>query len=170
MWFEDIITIKDEPKKSTIMKNVSYLSCAILIICFTFISCKDDSTSPDETYIEITNVTATLFGLNVDGCDFGEDGVGSAFLFDVAFEASSDIEVDGVEFDLNFVGGAEFPNTFTDDFDLTNSGLEFIRCFRFEGTEAVELDLKILANDESIESNEVNIRIEAPEGANKFVQ
>ena len=106
--------------------------------------------------------------MNSDGCDFGSDGVGSAFLIEIDFDASSNIEIDGIEYDLNFVGGAEFANTFVDDFDLTNEGLEFIRCFLFEDTEGVELaELKILANDESVESNEVNISIDRPEGANK---
>ncbi|NBC02674.1 MAG: hypothetical protein GVY20_03115 [Bacteroidetes bacterium] len=140
----------------------------ILIVFTEVISCKDNSTNVNTPSLEITNVTYSLFALNSDGCDFGSDGVGSAFLIEIDFDASSNIEIDGIEYDLNFVDRAEFPNTFVDDFDLTNEGLEFIRCFLFEETEGVELaELKILANDESVESNEVNISIDRPEGANK---
>ena len=150
------------------MRNLMYLGCATLIICFTLISCKDDSTSSDRTFVEITNAAGTLLELNE--CSFDSEAPGSNFLFEISFDASSDVEIDGVEFDLSFVNGATFNNIFFDDFDMTNGGLEFEYCFRFEGTDGFELDLKILANNESLESNEVTISIDRPEGANKFIQ
>lgn len=149
------------------MQKTASICLTAFIFSFLIISCKDSSTNSGEPFIEITNAATTLFALNDDGCDFGDSGVGSAFLFEIDVDASSDIEIDGVEFDISFVDGAEIPNRFTNDFDLTDDGLEFIWCFRFEETGGVELDLKILANNESIESNVVSINIERPDGANK---
>lgn len=144
-------------------------SMAIFIVFMTMISCKDNSTNNNSPSIEINDATATLFQLNTDGCDFGSGNIGSAFLIELNIDSSSDIEIDGIEFDITFVGGAEFENSFTDDFDLTNDGLEFIRCFRFGETQEVIMDIRILANDETIESNEITISIDRPDGANKEI-
>jgi len=137
----------------------------IISVILVTTSCKDNSTGSDDPSIVITNITSSLLSLNECNIDSGLPA--SEFLFEVDFDANSDIEIDGVEFDLIFIGGGESPNRFSDDFDLSNEGLEFDWCFRFANTEGVELILKILANDETLESNEVTIKVDKPEGANK---
>ena len=71
-----------------------------------------------------------------------------------------------MEFDLLWSDGSESQNRFEDDFNLSGGMLDFDWCFRFGTLDWFELDVKVLANDEEIESNIYTIRVEKPDGAN----
>lgn len=90
------------------------------------------------------------------------------FLFDIEYEATDEIDIDGVEFDLTWSNGDQSDNRFSSQFNANSNTVSFDWCFRFGNEqEWFELDLKILAEDEDVESNEFNIRVDRPEGANK---
>ncbi len=150
------------------MKSINPLTIRLLIFCISLAiltSCKDDSTSSDDITIEIVNGT---FSFNeVNECDFDSGASGTEFLFLIEYEASDDIDISGVEFDLIWSDGEEDPNIFDDLFEATNQTLQFEWCFRFGTTEWFELDLKILAENREVESNEYTIRVDKPEDANK---
>lgn len=152
------------------MKFINPSTTKLLILCISLVivtSCKDDSTSSGDITIEIVNGTSTFNELN--DCDIGSGASATEFLFSLGFEASDNIDIDGVEFDLVWSDEDEAPNIFTDDFEVTNQTLQFHWCFRYGPTDWFELDLKILAEDEEVESNEYTIRVDRPEGANKSV-
>lgn len=133
-------------------------------------SCKDDSASSDSgASVEIINATSAIVELNACNIDSGNPA--TEYLYTIEYLANpAEIDIDGVEFDLTWSDGDEDPNIFTNEFDRNGSTLEFDWCFRFGDTEWFELDLKILADDEQVESNEFNIRVERPDGANKGIQ
>lgn len=127
-------------------------------------SCKD-SASSDSPVIQITEGSYSVVELN--GCDIDSGDPASSILFVLDFESSSGVEIDGIEFDVLFESGTELPNFFEDDFDITGNSLEFDYCFRFAGSSWVEIYPLLLAEDEELESNEITIRVEKPDGANK---
>ena len=138
----------------------------LIVVCLTFSSCKDDSTSANGALIEITNVTSNVIELN--SCEIDQGDLATEFLFDMEVEASPDLDIDGVEFDLTWSNGDESPNIFTNEFTTGENLVSFDWCFRYGTTEWFELDLKILAENEEVESNEYKIRVNQPNGANKL--
>ena len=146
-------------------KTAAFL-LALCIILLSFASCKDDSTSSAMPIVEITDGSYTVIEIN--DCDIGGDPA-TEFLFELIYNASSDIDIDGVEFDDLFSSGQEIENNFEDDLDVSGNSLSFDWCYRFGSNEWVELTLKILAENEQVESNEYTLRVDRPEGANKSV-
>lgn len=151
--------------------RTKYLSIPVIImgmLVLTVTSCKDDSTSSEDISIEILNVTQSLIELNE--CDIDSGLPASEFLFEMEYVASTQVDIDGVEFDLNWSSGDQSHNIFTNDFNDDEGTLLFDWCFRYSDNEDwFELDLKILAEDEEVESNEVTIRVDKPENANKRI-
>lgn len=131
-------------------------------------ACKDDSASSNSASIEITNATVTF--IDVNDCDIGSGPEATEFLFTLSIDATPGIDINGVEFDLIWSDGEEDPNIFSEDFNIAEGTLDFDWCFRYGTTEWFELDMKILAEDEEIESNEYNIRVDRPNGANKLFE
>lgn len=92
----------------------------------------------------------------------------SCYLSNIDYEASDEIDIDGIEFDLTWSDGDQSNNRFSSNFNENGNTVSFDWCFRFgEEQDWFELDMKILAEDEEVESNEFNIRVDRPEGANK---
>lgn len=132
-------------------------------------SCKDDSTSSSDISIVITNVTQSLLELNE--CDIGSGPMASEFFFEIEYEASEDIDIDGVEFDLSWSSGDQDNDIFVSQFNADDETADFDWCFRYGNQEQwFELDLKIIAENEDVESNEFNIRVDRPNDANKITQ
>lgn len=144
-----------------------YLSIHLALLALTATSCKDDSTSSDDISIQIINVSQSLSELNE--CDIDSGLPASEFLFDIEYTSSSaNIDIDGIEFDLVWSSGDQENNIFTNQFNVNDETLTFDWCFRYGAEEEwIELDLKILAEDEEVESNEATIRVDKPENANK---
>jgi hypothetical protein len=148
-------------------KQTFIIAAGILLL--TAPSCKDNSTNSSDVSIVITNVTPTLAELNQ--CDIGSGSMASEFLFEIEYEASEEIDIDGVEFDLDWSSGDQDNNIFASQFNATTETVTFDWCFRYGDEEQwFELDLKIIAENERAESNEFNIRVDKPEGANKSTQ
>jgi hypothetical protein len=149
------------------IKKTSTIIAGILVL--TTVSCKDNSTNSSDVSIVITNVTQSIVELN--GCDIGSGPMASEFLFDIEYEASEEIDIDGIEFDLNWSSGDQDNNVFVSQFNATNVTADFDWCFRYGAEEQwFELNLKIIAENERAESNEFKIRVDRPEGANKSLQ
>lgn len=152
------------PKNEIMRLNyLCILFASIFLLALTVTSCKD-STSSDSSFIEITEGTYSVVELNNCNIDAGDPATRFQFVLD--FESSSEVEIDGIEFDVLFEGGTEVQNLFEDDFDVFGNSVEFDYCFRFGSSSSwVEIYPSILAEDEELESNEITIRIERPEGA-----
>lgn len=148
-------------------KQTFIIAAGILLL--TAASCKDNSTNSSDISIVITSVTQSVSELNQ--CDIGSGPMASEYLFEIEYEASEEIEIDGVEFDLDWSSGDQDNNIFASQFNATTETVTFDWCFRYGDEEQwFELDLKIIAENERAESNEYNIRVEKPEGANKRTQ
>ena len=151
------------------MRKLNLISTLLTILFLTVItSCKDDSTSSNQPVIEISQVSATIVDLN--DCSIDSNDPATRYNFMLEYDASSEVSIDGVEFDLNWSNGDESPNIFANDVNVEANTVDFNWCFRYGSTDWFELDLKILAEDEQIESNEFNLRVDKPNGANKSSQ
>lgn len=140
-----------------------------IILILTSASCKDSSTNSSDISIEIVNVNQSLLSLNQ--CDIGSGLPASEFLFDIEYEASEGIDIDGIEFDLLWSAGDVDSDIFSGQFKASAETVTFDWCFRYGAEEEwFELDLKIIAENEKVESNEFNIRVDKPDGANKSSQ
>lgn len=135
-----------------------------ILLFFILISCKDNSSSSSDITVTITNGTAAPIELNQ--CNIGSGSLATEFLFLLEYQSSDEIDIDGVEFDLTWSDGDGSQNIFENSFSDDNNILDFDWCFRYGSTEWFEIDVKILAEDEEIESNEYTIRVDRPEGAN----
>ena len=133
-----------------------------------FTSCKDNSTSSDDISVEITDGSAAVIELNT--CDIDSGSFATEFRFTLQLDAPSDVDIDGIEFDLTFQSGADISSLLQDSFNRSDQTVQFDYCFRYGSHgDWFELNLKILAEDEEIESNEYTIRVDRPEGANKGI-
>lgn len=151
------------------IKHIIIRVIAVYMIVLSAVSCKDNSTNSSDMSIVITNVTHTIVELN--NCDIGSGLPASEFLFEIDYEASEEIDIDGIEFDLLWSSGDEEGDIFSGQFNAATETVTFDWCFRYGDEEQwFELDLKIIAENERAESNEFNIRVDKPEGANKNSQ
>ncbi|MCG2588430.1 hypothetical protein [Rhodohalobacter sulfatireducens] len=150
------------------MKHIHYITIVLVVfvLVLTSVSCKDNSTNSSNISIEITNVTPSLLSLNE--CDIGLGALASEFLFDIEYSATDEIEIDGIEFDLLWDSEDQENNILSSQFNPSDGSVSFDWCFRFGTDEQwFELDIKILAENGKVESNEYNIRVDKPVGANK---
>ncbi|MDZ7717341.1 MAG: hypothetical protein U5K72_04940 [Balneolaceae bacterium] len=141
------------------------LTITIFLLTLIVTSCKD-STSSESSFIEITDSSYSVVQLN--GCDIDSGASATRFQFVLNFDSSSGVDISGIEFDILFESGTEGENIFEDDFEVVGQSLEFDFCFRFGSSSSwIEIYPSILANNEELVSNEITIRIERPEDANK---
>ena len=94
-----------------------YLKSSILLLATStifliFTSCKDNSTSSDDISVEITDGSAAVIELNT--CDIDSGSFATEFRFTLQLDAPSDVDIDGIEFDVTFQSGAEISSLLQD--------------------------------------------------------
>lgn len=142
------------------LRSLKWVFLPAILLLFSP-ACNDDEADPA---LVLTGVSSSFDTLNE--CDIGGSTMATEFDFVLEFDRSEGIEIDGVEFDLYWSDGDDDQNNFTDNFDVVGNTVVFDWCFRYGTTEWFELDFKLLANGEEIESNVFKLRVEKPEGAN----
>lgn len=134
-----------------------------IIIAFLILtSCSDD----DEVQPTVRIVDGMSSYDVLNDCNIGSGDLATDFNFDLDIETTGNIEIDGVEFDIEWSDGSESLNRFEDNFVVVGNSLLFDWCFRFDYTEWFDLKITLLAGNEEIESNQFTIRVEKPEDAN----
>jgi len=106
------------------MRKLNLISTLLTILFLTVItSCKDDSTSSNQPVIEISQVSATIVDLN--DCSIDSNDPATRYNFMLEYDASSEVSIDGVEFDLNWSNGDESPNIFANDVNVEANTVDF---------------------------------------------
>lgn len=139
---------------------------SVLIIVFSTIlilGCdKDDDMRP----LSANSGGFTFDSLNT--CDIGSGANATVFTFQIELESvpMQELDLDGVEFDLEWSDGDTSEDIFEDDIIISGSTVEYDWCFRFGSTDWFEVKPVIVDSDRNPLSNAVTIRVNKPAGAN----
>ena len=123
-----------------------------------FISCGDDN----EDFITANATTFTFNELNT--CNIGSGLPATSFDFVIDYEASENIEITKITFDLDWSNG-DSESTETTEFNDLGTRIEYDWCYRFGGDDWVEITQRIVTNND-LTSNSSVIRVNRPDGAN----
>ena len=139
------------------MKTILRVIFVATFFSAILISCGDDS----EEFITAKTSTFSFDVLNT--CDIGSGALATSFDFVIEFEASDNIEVSKILFDLKWSNG-DTESTETTEFSATSTRVEYDWCYRFGG-DWVEITHRIETKND-ITSNESVIKVNRPVGAN----
>lgn len=123
-----------------------------------FISCGDDS----ENFITAKTSSVTFNDLNT--CDIGSGLPATSFDFIIDYEASDNIEITKILFDLKWTSG-ESESTETTEFTDTGMQIEYDWCYRFGTDDWVEITHRLETKNDK-KSNSSVVKVNRPAGAN----
>lgn len=142
-------------------KNTTILRTIVVACLFSllFISCGDDES---DNFITAKSTTFIFNELNT--CDIGSGLPATSFDFNIDYDASDNIEITNILFDLKWSGG-DTESTETNEFTDTGMRIEYDWCYRFGNDDWVEITQRLETKND-ITSNTSVIKVNRPDGAN----
>lgn len=140
-----------------ISNTVKIMAIAIFFSTL-FISCGDDS----ENFITAKTSSVTFDDLNT--CDIGSGLPATSFDFIIDYDASDNIEITKILFELTWTSG-ESESVETTDFTDTGAQIEYDWCYRFGSDDWVEISHRLETKNDK-KSNSSLVRVNKPDGAN----
>lgn len=152
--------MKTRKGKINIDFSLNY-KCAVVILLLTALTgCNKNN---DESSFITAKVSTSMFE-ELNTCDIGSCCPATRFDFTITYEASSEVEIDNIIFDLKWSDG-DLDNSVETIFSDSGTSIKYDWCYKFGIAEWVEITHKLVTKQGTI-SNSSIVRLHKPEGAN----